>query len=582
MKSPVVYGNPVMFGAVDWNYAAGAPVRRGKSVEELGDAGWARERERMARLQQLHHLQLQQQQQVGYPGYGIAPPGHPQGPVMVASPGNPVPAPGCPMPVHGGMMVPAGGPVQPPVHVPAQWPVQWGDQAQIRHVNVCQQPNWEYDDRHMAAIKDQRPQGHDVYYHPGSQDGHLELRISEWKGKHCFYQGPEEQDYNRLPEEEDNANFRLDEDRRRGDNWVRENHHNSERYDHRGHRDLEEYDHRDKYKYRDSYDRKYNDRYDDREQQYYDSRKHQKHDRREHEGYDSEYDSRHDRKDPYARRDNYRDSDHYYDRDTDYYESKEGHCSREKEYYQRRDDDRYYDERKRREHYHDRHADDRYDRREDTSKYRDTSNRRSEDTYSSKGGGQYDYDLNEHGGYKERDHYNRYRDTDDDRRDERYDQRRRDRYRAREHYERRDVDQYDHENEDGYESRREEEHSHLKPRHRYRDLRSISVESRYEDYAVKDRKTHCEEWVEEQNKKLALREMHSFEDPIVYRHSDEQEKGYESSAGSMGSKRGRKPVYVGSLDRNSFYRKTAPSSMQKSQFATTRRQKPGKHKDAVT
>ncbi|XP_071319519.1 dynamin-binding protein isoform X4 [Trachinotus anak] len=575
MKSPVAYGNPVMFGPVDWNYAAGAPVRRGKSVEELGDAGWARERERMVhlqQLQQLHQLQLQQQQ-VGYPGYGVAPPGHPQGPVMVASAGDPLPAPGCPMTVQGAMMVPVGAPVPPQVHVPAPWPVQWGDQAQIRQGNVCQQPSWEYDDRHKAAFKDKRSQGQDVYFHPRSEDGHLDLRISEWKGKHCFYQGPEDysqQNYSRVPQEKDNNDFRtqegygkFDDDRRRREDWVRENDHNSERYDYRSHRDLEDYDHKDKYKYRDHYDRKYNERYDDREQQYYDSRKHRKHDLREHDSYNSEYEDHHDHIDTYTRRDNYRDSDHYYDHDRDYYDSKERHRYREKEYYQRRDDERYYDEQKHRDHYHDRHAEDRYDRRENISKYRDPYNRR----------GQYDYEVDEHGGCKERDHYRRYKDTDDDRRDEHYDHRRRDHYKAREHYERRDVDRYDHDNEDRYESRKEGEHSYHKPRDRYRDLRSISADSQYEEYTKKDRKTHCEEWVEEQNQKLALREMHSFEDPIIYRHSDEQEKGYESSAGSIGSKRGRKPVYVGSLDRNSFYRKTAPSSLQKSQFATTRRQK---------
>jgi len=80
---------------------------------------------------------------------------------------------------------------------------------------------------------------------------------------------------------------------------------------------------------------------------------------------------------------------------------------------------------------------------------------------------------------------------------------------------------------------------------------------------------------------LALREIHSFEDPVVYRHSDDREKGYESSAGSAGSKKGHRPVYVGSLDRNSFYRKTAPSSLRKSPFATTRKQSKGKHKDIV-
>lgn len=590
MKSPVVYGNPVMFGPMDWNYAAGPPIRRGKSVEELGDAGWAKERERMAHLQQLQQLhQLQfQQQQVGYPGYGVVPPGQPQGPVMVASPGVPVPAPGCPMPVHGGMMVPVGGPVPPPVHVPAPWPVQWESQAQIRQGNVCHQPSLEYDDRHNAALNEKRHHGQDVYFHPGSEDGHLDVRISEWKGKHCFYQGPEDyshQEYSKVPQEKDKNDFRtqeeyvkLDEDRRRRDDRVRENDRNSERYDHRSYRDLEEYDSKDKCRDRDHYDRKYNERYESREQQYYDSRKHRKPDLRERDSYNSEYEDYYDYKDTYSRRDNYRDSDHYYDHDRDYHDSRESHHYREKEHYQRREEDRYYDERKRKDHYYDRHAEDRYDRRENNYKDRDVYYQSSEESYTNKRRGQYDSELDKHCGYKERDHYNRYKDTGDDRRDEDYDHRRRDHYKARGHYERRTVDHYDHENQNCHETG-EGEHSRYKFRDRYRDLRSLSVNSSPEEYPKKDRKTHCEEWVEQQNQKLALREMHSFEDPVIYRHSDEQEKGYESSAGSTGSKRGRKPVYVGSLDRNSFYRKTAPSSLRKSQFATTRKPNQGKHKD---
>lgn len=567
-----------MFGAVDWNYAAGAPVRRGKSVEELGDAGWARERERIAHLQQiqqLHQLQLQQQQ-VGYPGYGVVPPGHPQGPVMVPSPGEPLPFPGWPAPVHGGMMVHAGGPLPPPGHVPAQWPVQWGDQAQIRQDNVGHQPSWQYDNQHRAAFQDKSPQSHDVYFHPGSENGHLDVRISEWKGKHCFYQGPvdnSQQDNSRVAQEKDNNDLRTqdgygkcDEDRKR-----RENDHNSERYDYRSHRDVEQYDHKDRYKYRDNFDRKCDERYySDQEDQYYDSRKHRTHDVREHDRY--EYEDHHDHKDTYDRRDNYRDSDRYYDRDREYYDTKESHRYREKEYYQRREDDRYYDEQKRKDHYSDRHAEDRYDRRDNISKDRDVYNRWGEETYTSKGRGQYDSELDDRGGYKERNHHDRYKDTDDDRRDEHFDHRRRDNYKTREHYERRDVDHYDREDEYHYESRGEGERSHHRPRDRYRDLRSVSVE----EYPKEDRKTHCEEWVEQQNQKLALREMRSFEDPVIYRRSDEQEKGYESSAGDIGSKRGRKPVYVGSLDRNSFYRKTAPSSLQKSQFATSRRPNQGK------
>nr|XP_046232390.1 dynamin-binding protein isoform X4 [Scatophagus argus] len=558
MKSPVIYGNPVMFGPVDWNHVAGPPVRRGKSVEELGDAGWARERERMAHLQQLHQLQLQQQQ-VAYHRYGVLPPGQPQGPVMAASPGDPIPAPGCPVPVPGGMMVPVAGMMPPPPHVPAPWPVQWENQAQIRQGNVCQQPNWEYDDQHKAAFNEKRHQGQDVYFHPGSEDGHLNVRMSEWKGKHCFYQGPEDyshQDYSRVPQEKDYNDFRtreecgkFEEDRRRRDDLIRENDRTSERYDHRSHRNSEEYDHKDKYRQRDHYDRKYNERYESREQQYYDSRRHRKPDLREHGSYNSEYEDYYDSEDTYARRDNYRDSDHYYDQDRDYYDSKDHRYRKEKEYYHDREEDRYYDERKRKGRYYDRHAEDRYDRGENNYKDRDAYNRRGEDCSASKGRDLYDSELEKHRDYRDRDHFNRYKDKGGYKTDEDYDLRRRD-----------------------HRQSREGERSHDNSRDRYRDLRSISMDSSYEGYPKKDRKTHCEEWVEQQNHKLALRGMHSYEDPIIYRHSDEQEKGYESSAGSVGSKRGRKPVYVGSLDRNSFYRKTAPSSLRKSQYATTRKQ----------
>lgn len=582
MKSPVVYGNPVMLGPMDLAYASGAPIRRGKSVEELGDAGWARERERMAymqQFQQIHQLQLQQQQ-VGYPGYGAVPLGQSHSPVMVAGPGDPVPAPGCPVPLHGGMMGPVGGPVLPQVHVQAPWPGQWEHQAQIRQGNVCYQPSWEQGDRQKEAFREKRHQGQDGYFHPGSHDGHLDVRISEWKGKNCFYQGPEDnrqQDYSRVPQEKESNDSRtqegyakLDEDRRRRNDRVRENDHKTGR-GYRSHRDLEEYNHKDKYRHKDHNDRKYNEQYDDREQQYCDSRKHRKHDLREHDSYNSEYEDYYDHKDTYARRDNYRDSDHSYDHDKDYYDSKNGPRYREKESYQRREDNRYYDQQKRNDHSYDWHAEDRFDRRENNYKDRGVYNRRGEETHTSKGRGQYGSELDGHCGYRERDYCNGDKDTGDERRDEHYNDRRRDHYRAKDHNEWRTVDHYDYDDEDYYESR-ERERSPYKPRNRYQDLRSISVDSPYEEYPKKDCKTHCEEWVEQQNQKF-LREMRSFEDPVIYRHSVEQENGYELSDGNTGSKQGRKPVYVGSLDRNSFYRKTAPSSLQNSKFATTRKQK---------
>lgn len=559
MKSPVIYGNPVMFGTVDWKYSAGPPIRKGKSLEELGDAGWARERERAVHLQQLQQLQQVQlqQQQVGYHGYAVVPPGQPQAPVMLTRPGDPAPA--CPVPVHGGMMLP-GGLVPPQVHVPAQWPVQWGGHS-----------GWEYNDGQEAAFIEKSHQKQGVYFHPGSEDGHLDVRISEWKGKHCFYQGPEDygqQDYRNVARDKVDNDFRTDEeleDRRRGDNRVKENHYYSERYD-RSYRDREEYDSKEKNWRRDHYDRQYNGYDENREHPHYSSRKHHKSDRREQESYNSEYEDYSDRKISSANRDSYKDSVHYSDHDRDYYESRESRHYRENERHRRRKDDSYYNDYEDQRYYSDHYAEDQYGSREYDHKERDAYNRFSERTYTRRRRRQYDSEPETHCAYREKEHYNRCKNTGDNRRDGDHDHK-------REHYERRPVDHHNYDTQDG----RKGEHSHYNSREQYRVLRSLSADSSYEEYPKKHSKTHCEEWVEQQNKKLALREMHSYEESIVYHHSDEQEKGYESSAGSTPSKRGVKPVYVGSLDRNSFYRKTAPSSVQKAQFGTTMRKNKGKH-----
>ncbi|XP_028331612.1 dynamin-binding protein isoform X3 [Gouania willdenowi] len=543
MKSPVVYGNPGMFAPVEWNYGAGAPIRRGKSVEELGDAGWARERERLIHLQQmqqLHQLQLQQQQ-VGYPGYGVAPHGQPQVPVFLHSPGDPVTA--CHMPVQGGMMVPVGVPVQPTVNVPPPWQLQWENQPQMRQVNAANQPTSK-----------------DVYFHPRSEDGHLDLRISEWKGTNCFYQGPEDynhQDYNQSfdndcdSKTQDRYN-KVDEDRREREEWLREND-QSDRHNRRARRDSADYDYHDKYRHRGHYDQRYSEEYEE-EKQGHESRKH--HDSRQRDHYNSEYDDYYDRKDTYAHRDKY---DRHYESDRDYYDAKDRYYSREKDYYRHKEDELYNTERKRKDCYYDRWEEDQYDRRENNYKDREVYNQREEDTCTSKRRGKYDS--------KDDDRY-RYRYREDSR-DEHHFHNNRD-YKTRERYKRRDGDRYDHEKEDRYDAR-DEDPRQCNPREKYRDLRSNSMDSQYVEYPLKNHKTHCEEWVEEQNLKLARGEIQSFEDPGLYQNSDDQDIEYSRGSGRDGSKRGRKPIYVGSLDRNSFYRKTAPSSLLKSKFATSRK-----------
>ncbi|XP_056152668.1 dynamin-binding protein [Lampris incognitus] len=506
--------------------------------------------------------------------------------------------------LQGGPMVAVGGPMSPQVHVPAPWPAQWDDQTQVRQANICHQPSWEYEDRDKAAVKDNRPQTRDVYFHPRSEDGHIELRKSEWKGKHCFYQGPEE-DYNnpecnRVPQQKDKSDFRgqerydqTEKDRKKQDYLFREKDHYSDRYRHKDHRELEHYDHKDRCSRRDFDDRKYKEHYDDREQQYYDKRKYDKHDFTEHDSYNSRYEDHYEQRDREFFESK---ADHYKHRsremihtDRDYYDRKERNPYREKERYQDREEDRSYDERRAKDHHYDYRVEDRYDRRDNVYKDRDAYyGPKSEKTRSRSGRDQRDFGADDHYDCKDNDRYYRYRDNYDHEKDENYSQRKRDNYKTKEYYEPRAEDHYyrkpkDHHNcetDDRYNpveinhyERREEERPYNKARDRYRDLRSLSVDSRFEEYPAKVGKTHCEEWVEEQNQKLALREMRSYEDPIRYRHTDDQEKGYESSSGRAGPRRGRKPVYVGSLDRNSFYRKTAPSSLRRSPLVTNTQQK---------
>lgn len=562
MESPAVYGNPVAFAPVDWNFAPEATVRRGKSVEELGDAGWAKERERLAHLQHFQQLQ-----RVAYAAYGVAPAGLPGRAPMATMPFHP----GCPMPTA--IMPAQGGPIAVTGAVPPPpWPVRWDPRAQGGQT---------------AGEYDQRSHGHNVYYHPGSQDGHLDVRISEWKGKHCFYPGPEAKDggiregYGEFQEE------------RRRDGRGSDGQRNSDAYGQRRRREFEEHDRKEKYKDGEISERR---RRDDRE--YYEERRHRERDLKERDRYSNEYgdyeyddarrDEAHDRYgNQYgdhddARRVDLRYRDCYPARDADYYDSVDDKHYREKDRYGEED---HYRDRKYKDKYQDRRSEDEYERRERGYKDKDVYDPRSEENYAKRQRGQRDSELDERSSDRRGERSSRYKDAGEIRRDERSDRRRRDddddddHDDGKAHYERRDS--YGHENEwrprrterEAYEPRGAP--SHRRPGDRYRDLRSLSVD---EEYSEPRRKTHCEEWVEEQNKKLALRQMRSLDDPVLDGPGEEQERGERSGAAP---KRGRKPVYVGSLDRNSFHRKTAPTSLGKSPFATTRRPNRGKRPDVV-
>ncbi|KAM6951088.1 dynamin-binding protein [Aplochiton taeniatus] len=580
MKGQVVFGHPAGREAVDWNYGTG--VRRGKSVEELGDAGWARERERMLRLQQLqqlHQLQLQQQQQVvGYPAYGpaaVPPPGL----MMVAGPAGPMPVHGGLMPLQPGLMPVLGGPMpaqggQMPQsgQGPALWPLE--NQGHAHPGNVNPQASWEYEDQDRLAVRDDRPQSRDLYFHPGSEDGHLELRRAEWSGKHCFYQGPENdspqvqdkeqhhKDYNGEHKGKERYNYKRGDsiELQNVDYLDREKERDHHRYDRRDYKYSDRYNCKDKYNHRDKYDCRYDDH---KGEEYYENRTRGKLDLRQSEDHDDRQREHYDRKqnEKYARREDYydrKDEDHYNGKYRDYSGRRERspYQQRDKDHYQRREEDYYRNDRKAREHRHDQ-LEDRFDHREREDYHPKDGNDyvpRREEPSDFPGKDQYDRRRDERCRSKEKDHYH----TEGD-----------EHYKARSeerHYEDRKNNR-----EDDHYDRTEAFSGDQQARDQYRVFRTTSAE-----YPIRSHsKTHCEEWVKEQNQSLPLREIRSFEDPVVYNHekqSDPESGSEKPGSKATGPRRGRKPVYVGSLDRNSFYRKTAPSALRRSEFAVNRKQ----------
>ncbi|XP_051925285.1 dynamin-binding protein isoform X3 [Hippocampus zosterae] len=488
--------SPITFAPAAWNFAPGAAVRRGKSAEELRDAGWAKESERLAHLQHFQQLQ----RGPAYAVYGAAPPGLP----------GPAPAPFNPVPIPAHLMPAQGGPIALGGAFPPPWPVwpQGGER--------------------------ESPYGRDVYYHPGSQDGHLDVRISRWQGHRCFYRGPEDDERVR----EGYAKFQEE---RRPDRRGTDGRRNADAY---GRGESEECDREEKYKRGENCQpRKRHDR------EYYEERAH-----RERDGYGHPYGDYGDTHDGYGdpyegyryryddtRRDDLRYGDRHPARDADYYRSAVDKRYREKDPY---GEEARYREAKYEDQYQDRRSEEEYERRGRAYRDEDVYHPRSEENYAKRARAQRDSQLDERsGGHGQAGRSCRYKDAGDIRRDERSDRRRRDGDERR--------DSYDDENErrPHWTEREPDQPARRRPGDQYRDLRSLSADSCAEQDPRPRRKTHCEEWVEEQNKKLALRQMRSLEEPGE----------------------GRRPLYVGSLDRKASRGKTAAAALAKSPFATSRR-----------
>ncbi|XP_041938555.1 dynamin-binding protein isoform X3 [Alosa sapidissima] len=565
MKGQVVLGHPGPFGTGPWDCGR-APFKRGKSVEELVSESWERER--------------------CVPGMPMAMPG--------------MPMPGMPMPMHMPMPMQAPQPLQftgPQGFQPA--PGHWEYQTYLRPGNGVRQPSWEYEDWDRIPQREPLPpppppqpqespqhQPREQYFYQSPEAVyHQPRKPQEWPAGHCFYEGKEDPGYydprdlrrQESYEYSDGERYdsRNEEDyyrgrysgRRNEDRYGsekvdyydqnRDDRRDTDRYKSRSRNYYDQHDHRDRYSPREDErnDRKEGKQRDSRYQEHSDVKKRNRYDYREK---DRDYDRREDghydhrEKDHYERRpkDLYSQRDHYDPRDR---------CgdARENEYYADKEKDRYQ-----------RKEADRYERRDkDYYDYRegDRSKSREKDRYE-KEKGRYDrYDSREDDHYRQREldhyevrekgHYNRYDSREDD------------------HYRQREFDHWD-----GDRSSRD----HLE------DFRAPATPERAREdyYDDHNREKTTKEWTEQDVKytKQAVRERGSYDDQVTLtrQRSDSQDPdGWDAPRSGSGRSDGdserrgrlRKPCYTNSLDRNSFYRKTAPSALRKSEFATTRKQK---------
>ncbi|KAK3559463.1 hypothetical protein QTP86_013640 [Hemibagrus guttatus] len=415
-------------------------------------------------------------------------------------------------------------------------------------------------------------------------------RRRDQTGRDAYYDG-DKRDYS----DKKRGNYRERNRYERRDNDYYD-HKELDTYDRYNQKDLDNYDH---YDHKDSMRRDY---YDTRQRQKYAYRDTEYYGRREKEFSDHRDSDRYDRKP----RDLYdcRREDRNYNKESEQDCKKfSRYAYREKGSNDQRDNDQY------------------EQRKEDRSKYRekDTDDRKKVDHYKCR--------ENPDAEYKEKDHYAwqgdaqlefKDKDTYDSRKDARYklkekaqydrrekghydyiehlhEQRQKDSYRERDRYQLRDADRYyyrdkgnrDHRSDDCYDNEvkdyfedREWEDDRYEPKSR--GYCKVSQDGYSSDY---DRWKHIKEWQKDVYHSQTVRErgVRSYEDPITlsqFDHKDTMNGAcIDSGSGRLDmEKQGwkkQKALYAGSLDRNSFYRRTAPSSLRKSEFVINRKEKQG-------
>ncbi|XP_065118971.1 dynamin-binding protein isoform X1 [Paramisgurnus dabryanus] len=543
MKGQIALGHPMQFAPVAWDVSK-APPKRGKSVEELVSESWDKER-----CMQMVHFQQHQQ-------------------AMCQQDFRPAPG-------------------------------HWDQQAYLAQANGIRQHSWEYEDWDRVTYRECPPQ--QIFYQSPEAVYQEPRKPQEWAGNHCFYENKADLDYSdrrddrdyvespRTKDHPDHLNryhsWESDEYREGREPYSRRDRceqsfdrddldYYDKRYDYRDgdrrgrnyrdHKELDKYDRRDS-KHQEPYESRTRDRYRYRETDQYDSRDDDRYDRREKDQRDQRKDDRYERsynEDDRRRRDRYQ------------YRERDLRDRRDCERYAQRKDDYEYREKICTDFKKPEYCDYR-ERTEAELGQRDNSKYKSFDSLDTKDG--YDHKKRDRYDYRENilsEQRNRYEFKDRDSLDRR----------PKDHYQYRNRDQQDYKKYDDRNYQKDERYDSgvkdcdykgceddqydQKLRERYRDLRSVSEEHNQggynSDHSSGRYNKECEKDV---YRKQALREIRSYEDP---KDQDRPDSG-KLDVESLG--RIRKPIYVGSLDRNSFYRKTAPSSLRKSEFATNRKKK---------
>ncbi|XP_051968138.1 dynamin-binding protein-like isoform X3 [Xyrauchen texanus] len=578
MKGQVVLGHPIPFAPVPWDFSR-APTKRGKSVEELVSESW----EEQQCMQMLHFQQQQLQQQQH---------------IICQQDFKPA---------------------------PRQWEHQAYLSQPLGQASGSRQTCWEYEDWGRVSYREAPPQ---QFFYQSPEAVYQEPRKpQEYTGNHCFYECRDNVDSSDHRENRDyissSRSKKIPGYVNRYNSWESEDYYgerepyscrdrHAHNFDHenvdyfdkerdnyrvgdcsgRDYHDLKEldkydcYDHRDKHydsKYQERYENRKKDRYRCRETDLDDSRNGDQYDRREKDRFEHRKGDSYDYEDCEEGR---RRGVSYQYRERDSYERREyGQNAQSKgNYCDYREKEKIRKDFRKADYY------DRGERADAELRDRDHSKYKSGDNLDAKDEDWYERKKEHHSGLKERYRYD-YREKGNSEKWDCFEPKERDKidlHREKKHYQDfREVDErnfckderYDSGVKDCYEEKGcESDQYDQKIRERYRDQRSVSEEYKQKGYdSDYSSGRHCKEWEMDVYHKETLGVRQSYEDPLNLSHDHKKQYGNHLGSGKLDVKsqvRTRKPVYVGSLDRNSFYRKTAPSSLWKSEYATIRKKKP--------